>query len=183
MKYALDGSALWARTILSGPTMAAAKYNALAVNSSGDVFAAGFIQGTPPVDFGGVSATAIVGGDTAVLVKYDSSGTALSATTPIFPAVPTLFNAITIDASNNIIVAGSQYSTSTVFYGGNVFISGGIMNNDNTLVVKYDGSGAPLWGRTTLSGPSYINQARGIAVDPMTGGYLRGRLSKRYGPL
>ncbi|KAB2930843.1 MAG: hypothetical protein F9K24_15375 [Leptonema illini] len=167
VKYALDGSALWARTIASGPTMTSARYQAVAVNSSGEVFAAGMIQQTSPVDFGGVSATGIVAGTTAVLVKYDSSGTVLWARTPISGTQSTSFDAITIDASDNIILTGNQQSTSAVDYGAGVIISGGTTNG-NTLVVKYDNTGMPLWGRTTLSGMT-ANQSRGIAVDPMTG--------------
>ena len=167
VKYALDGSALWARTVISGPTMATAQFTGVAVDSSGKVFAVGYINDTSPVNFGGVMVTGLNFSSTAVLVKYDAAGNVLWVKAPVSGTPLTSFDSITIDGADNIIVAGNQNGTAAMNYGAGVIISGGTTNS-NTLVVKYDNTGTPIWGRTTLSGTT-ANQSRGIAVDPMTG--------------
>jgi hypothetical protein len=169
VKYSLNGNAIWARTILSGPIMGTSRYMALAANSSGEILAAGYIQGnSPPVDFGGISVSGVAPGLNGVLVKYDSSGNVLWVKAPQSGTTSTGFSALAIDASDNIIVTGVQNSTGAMDYGGGVTVTGAVTGN-NLLVLKYNNAGTALWGRTILSGGTTGNQGYGIAVHPMTG--------------
>ncbi|WP_198429951.1 hypothetical protein, partial [Treponema primitia] len=80
VKYDADGTALWARTVSAGSFVS--YFISVAVDGSGNVYAAGSQYGTGTFTYGGVS---VVGsyssGANVVLVKYDPSGTAQWART------------------------------------------------------------------------------------------------------
>ena len=104
VKYDSSGNALWARTATGATSGADAAFYGSAVDASGDIYAAGNQGGTATYDYGNnVTATATGSGGNAVLVKYDSSGTAQWAQT----ISGNLFRAVSTDQSDNAYPAGS----------------------------------------------------------------------------
>jgi hypothetical protein len=186
VKYSLNGNAIWARTILSGPNMSTAQYNALAINSAGEILAAGVIQGnSSAVNFGGITVTGAFSGFNAVLVKYDSSGNVVWVRAPFGGSADTDFTALAIDASNNIIVTGRQYSTAMMMYDVFVSVSGPYNAGFNLIVVKYNNAGTAQWAKSTVTAPNQ-SIGYGIAVHPITGdiyvaGYQYGTSTYDYG--
>ena len=85
VKYNSSGKAQWAKTLSAGSSHST--YYAVVVDSSGNVYAAGAINGNNSFGFGnGVTATGPTSGsgasgDNLVLVKYSSDGTAQWART------------------------------------------------------------------------------------------------------
>jgi hypothetical protein len=186
VKYSLNGNAIWARTILSGPNMSTAQYNALAINSAGEILAAGVIQGnSSAVNFGGITVTGAFSGFNAVLVKYNSSGNVVWVRAPFGGSADTDFTALAIDASNNIIVTGRQYSTAMMMYDVFVPVSGAYNAGFNLIVVKYNNAGTAQWAKSTVTAPNQ-SIGYGIAVHPITGdiyvaGYQYGTSTYDYG--
>jgi hypothetical protein len=109
----------WARTVSAGNERS--YFNAVAVDSSGNVYAAGYQVGINSFTYGtGVSAqgtnnladtSARVGN--VVLVKYDLSGTALWTQTVSTGSSGSKFSAVAVDSFGNVYAAGEQFGTST----------------------------------------------------------------------
>ena len=137
------GSAVWAKAP-SGSDQS--MYNAVAADSSGNVYAAGYFNGTGTFTFGtGVSVAGNAStSSTAVLVKFDSSGNALWAKVPSGSNDST-FASVTTDPSGNVYVTGGQ-GVGTFSYGTGVSAAG-VCPEGNTVLVKYDSSGNALWAR------------------------------------
>jgi uncharacterized delta-60 repeat protein len=120
---------------------------AVAVDSSGNIYCAGYT---------------IVGGvNKALLLKYDDSGTLAWAKTWGGSGWDNLF-AVAVDSSGNIYCAGSTTS----------FGTGG-----DTLLLKYDSSGALQWAKTW--GGSDGDGVSAIAVDS-TGNVCLGGVTYSY---
>jgi hypothetical protein len=186
VKYSLNGKAIWARTILSGPNMNTSRYMALAANSSGEILAAGYIEGNSPgVNFGNSqSVSGASPGFNAVLVKYNSSGNVVWVKAPFGGSAETDFTALAIDASNNIIVTGRQKTTAMMMYDTLVSVSGAYAGF-NLIVVKYNNAGTAQWAKSTVTAPNE-SIGYGIAVHPTTSpiyvaGFQKGTGTYNYG--
>ena len=84
VKYNTFGLAQWAQTLTSGSSISGAAFGSVAVDSSGNVYAAGSCTGTTAFGFGNsIAATGSSSGNNALLVKYNSSGNAQWAQTNI----------------------------------------------------------------------------------------------------
>jgi hypothetical protein len=180
VKYDSSGTAQWARTVSAGNRRAC--FNAVAVDSSGNVYAAG-IQYDDTYTYGeGVSAqgtnTKPFIGEIGVLVKYDSSGTALWARA-VTGARDSRFSAVAVDSYGNVYTAGRQVGDGTFTYGARVSVQGG-SGNENVVLVKYDSGGTALWARTAsarnLSVGSY-SLFNAVVVDSSGSVYAAGHQS------
>jgi len=144
--------ARWARTV-SGSL--SPRFTAVAVDSSGNVYA--------------------VGG--RFLVKYDPNGNELWTRTSSSESNNIVwFNSVAVDSSDNIYVAG--YQTGYTFtYGSGVSALGsytGDFNHfpdeaQNAILVKYAPNGNALWVRTTIEG-NHNSEFNAVSVDPVGGG-------------
>ena len=160
VKYNPSGTPLWARSLAGGSNNA--QFNALAVDNTGNVYAAGYQSGAGTYTYGSQAATATAGGTNAVLVKYDSAGTALWATTVSAGAAASQFLALATDLSGNVFAVGFQTGTGSFTYGGQS-ITGGSPGTNITLV-KYNAAGTVL-AATTLASGSGNSQFNSVAID------------------
>ncbi len=145
VKYGPTGTALWARTTSEGGGYA--EFAEVAVDSSGNVYAAGYI-GVGEWKFGeGVTAVGSSGGYNVVLVKYDAEGTALWARTVTGTVYASAFWSVAVDGSGNVYACGSIRGTNPFDFGG-VTATGS--SSVNPVVVKYSSSGTAQWARTVL---------------------------------
>lgn len=169
VKFDSSGKARWAKGIPMGffesPVEAVSLHPCLAIDSSGNVYVAGFIMGTDSFyDFGN---NVVVSGTSEwtnpVLAKYDSSGKTqwtkvVSSSSPGGAS----FDSVAVDASGNIYVSG-DFSKGKYDFGSSVVIetSGG-------LITKYDPSGTALWVQ------EFGYSAWHVAVDSSGGVFVSG---------
>jgi hypothetical protein len=190
VKYNASGTALWARSVTSESVgTIGSDFNAVAVDSSGSVYAAGYQEYTAICTYGpGVSAQGAYTGyqaTNAVLVKYNSSGTAQWARSVSTGSDSSVFEAVTVDSSGNVYAAGYQSENSIYTYGAGVSAKGfGRSDNGpdyNEVLVKYDTSGTAQWARTVNevnkynSYESMYSWFSAVAVDSSGNVYAAGR--------
>ena len=146
----------------------------VAVDAAGNVYAAGYQDGTYIYTYGdGVTAWGSSSNGNVVLVKYDSNGTALWART-VSTGTNSSFNAVALDASGNVYSAGSQRGDGIYTYGDGVSVHGtasGIGNN--VVLVKYGSNGTALWARTVSTG-TLDSQFHAVAADVTGNVYAAG---------
>jgi len=156
----------WARTVSTGSDFS--RFWSVAVDSSGNVYAAGYQKGTGTFTYGtGVSAQGTASMN-AVLVKYNSSGTAQWARTVSAGSYASQFYSVAVDSSGNVYTAGEQ-NNSTYTFGTGVSVQG-----EGPVLVKYNSSGAAQWARSQTGGigASFFNA---VAVDSSGNVYAAGR--------
>ncbi|MBX3720206.1 MAG: hypothetical protein KF713_00055 [Turneriella sp.] len=177
VKYDNAGAAQWARTNTAGG--GAAHFYSVATDSSGNIYAAGLQSGNGAYTYGvGVNVTGTASSNSlnnVLLVKYNSSGTALWARTNVSGDLSPLFYGVAIDSSGNIYAVGQQ-NPGTVDYGGGVTAVAGATGT-NTLIVKYNSAGTALWARATVSGTSTGARFTAVAVDNSGNAYAVGNQS------
>jgi len=180
VKYNSDGAAQWARS-----TQAASNYsyfNAVAVDSLGNVYAAGYQYGDGQFSYGNSANNETVEGafsdNNVVLVKYDSGGMAQWARSTMAGNASSVFNAVAVDSSGNVYAAG--YQISGLFNYGNGVTATGAYNDNNVVLVKYGSGGDAQWARSTQAGT--ISGFRAVAVDNSGNVYAAGyqELSKLF---
>ena len=141
----------------------------IAVDSSGNSYITGYFQGT--IDFGGGDVTSAGNNDIFVL-KLNSSGTFQWVQTYGGSENDSVYD-LTIDSSNNIIVAGIFRGT-VDFGSGNIVSSGGI----DAFVLKLNSSGTFQWVQTY--GDSTGDSGTGVGVDSsdniLISGYFQGTI-------
>jgi len=137
VKYNTNGLAQWAR-IVSSDTGSLGSFTGLAVDTSGNVYASGFQQGTDIFTYGSnVIAQGTSLNNNAVLVKYNTNGLAQWAqTVSSGTGSSSSFSGLAVDAFGNIYVTGSQHGTGIFTYGTNVTAQGTSLNN-NSVLIKY----------------------------------------------
>ena len=123
-------------------------FNDLAVDNSGNVYAAGSQGATGPYIYGiGVTALSSAYLTNVVLVKYNSSGEAQWAQSVQGPSEVSEFCGVTTDDSGNVYAAGSQSSTDQFTYGPGVSVAGSYVGG-NIVLVKYNSAGTAQWARS-----------------------------------
>jgi hypothetical protein len=164
VKYSPSGTTLWARTLSPSSVLSiyhGSQYNAVAIDSSGNVYAAGYQTGTGTYNYGKDGSNNDVtaqgpfsaDGGNMVIVKYNSDGVPQWAKT-ITSTSPAMsyFSSLAIDSSG-LYLSGVQNSTST-------YATGISLTGDGSVLVKYNFDGAAQWVKG-LSGTSYS----AVAVD------------------
>ncbi|HNZ27879.1 MAG TPA: hypothetical protein PKK13_11710 [Spirochaetota bacterium] len=181
VKYDSSGTALWAKSVTAGTSWS--QFNSVAVDSSGNVYA-GYQHGTGSFTYGeGISVAGSSSYDNVVLVKYNSSGTALWAKSVTAGNDTSYFSSVAVDSSGNVYAAGYQCGTESYTYGEGVSVAGTYSYN-NVVLVKYNSSGTALWARSVTAGNNY-SEFNSVAVDSSgnvyAAGYQRGAGSYTYG--
>jgi len=180
VKYNSSGTAQWARTVTTGP--ATSVFNAVTLDSSGNIFAGGYFVGTSSYTFAaGVSVSCSWSALHAMLVKYDTSGTAQWARTVTSGVDDTNYNALSADSSGNVYAVGDIYGAST-----NTFFTGvtaaGVYSGNNAVLVKYNSSGTAQWAKTVtgaLDNSEFFSVATDSAGNIYATGYIAG--TKTFG--
>jgi len=141
-KYDSSGTIQWQRAL----TTSTNNGNGIRVTSAGTVYVVGFSSG------GGGQ-----GSNDVLLTKYDTSGT-IQWQRVLGGASSDVGNAIAIDSSENLYVAGSTQSQG--------------LGSTEILVAKYDSSGAIQWQR--ILGTVNADVAYGVALDSSANVYITG---------
>lgn len=181
VKYDASGAAQWARSV--DTANAASSYAAVAIDSSGNLYAAGTISGSI-YEFGNdVRASGLTpSGKTALLVKYDSTGIPLWAQGALSGSGETAFSAVTASATNSVYAAG--YMTGLSPYGFSNATSATGTAGTNALLVQYNPSGMARWARTSTGGSnatSFGAVAAAASGTVYAAGWLNGYSASQFG--
>lgn len=153
------GAPLWA--VAGGGTMEDA-INSLALDSTGNIFAAGvFHKSAVVTGTGSTSATlATTGSYDVVLLKLDGTGKILWSKTSTSTSEAYGYG-VAVDAAGNAITTGWYYGTFNL--GGKQVSASSAPSDDNVFVAKHDPSGNLSWlvSSTNTSG----DLGQGVAVD------------------
>jgi hypothetical protein len=167
VKYDPSGTPLWARRM--GGT-GSDQVLSVTTDSSGNVIVAGYYNSNPLNIYAANGSTVLFtlnssGGNDALVVKYDSSGTPLWARR-LGGTGDDRGNSVRTDSSGNIVVSGPYNSaTLNIFAANGIAVSFTLSNsgNQDTFVVKYDSSGTLLWARR-IGGTSF-DEPRSVSID------------------
>ncbi|HRP70342.1 MAG TPA: hypothetical protein PLY93_12480, partial [Turneriella sp.] len=170
LKYNSSGTAQWARSVTSSSYTS--RFNAVAVDSSGNIYAAGAQPGTGSSYGSGVFVKGSYGGTNIVLVKYNSAGTAQWVRSATDGSDSSEFNAIAVDSSGNIYAAGTQVGTGSNTYDTGVSVAGS--GGMNIVLVKYNSAGTAKWARSVTSGGAQ-SEFYAVAADSAGNIYAAGR--------
>lgn len=177
VKYDANGVIQWAKTTSGGTNINF--FSSVAVDSAGNVFAAGVQSVTLTYTYGSQTATGACNtGYNAVIVKYDSAGNALWARSSGTAGVPSTapgalgFSAVATDSAGNAYAVGG-FGTGTYVFGGQSTTSPSSVGG-NAFIVKYDAAGNVIWARSTgaATGASGFNA---VATDNLGYVYAAGR--------
>lgn len=142
VKYDSLGQAQWAVTTGSGS--GESWFNSVSVDTNGNIYVSGYISGATTVDFGnGESAAGADGSsDNAVVVKYNSSGQAQWAQTPVTAASGSVFYGAVADSTGNVYAVGDLYTSGSYGFGNSVAVTPSASNDG--VIVKYNSSGSAV---------------------------------------
>ncbi len=175
VKYDSNGNTKWAKSVVSGSGHS--NFNSVAVDSSGNIYASGYIDGNNIFDFGNDVTVTASYRDSIVLVKYDSSGNAQWAKSVVSGSGNSSFTSVAIDNDGNIYASGYIEGTKALDFGNGVIVRGAYNgdngNVSNIVLVKYDSSGNAQWAKSVVSGSSYSN-FNSVAVDSSGNIYASG---------
>jgi hypothetical protein len=138
VQFDRTGTARWAKSMSTDSAAAATIFYGVAADAQGNVYAAGFQNGSGTFNYGSASPTSdYVGGFNAVVVKYNSEdGSAPAASSVTGGGNASQFNAIAGDGYGNFAAVGSQTGTGAFNYGENKTATA-TTSNENALVVGY----------------------------------------------
>jgi hypothetical protein len=151
VKYSSIGTEQWAKTVAAGANNS--RFNAVILDSSNNIYSAGYQTGTGAFTYGTQNSTGSHTGTNVALVKYDSTGTAQWARTVAAGGNNSQFNAIARDNSGNIFVAGTQTGNGVFTYG-SINASGAFSGGSNVVIARYNATGTALGVAVTNSGAS-----------------------------
>jgi len=174
VKYNSSGAAQWAQSLVSGSGKAT--FNSVSLDSTGNIYAAGYIDGNGAYNFGNnvTAAGAYSGGHNIVVVQYSPSGVAQWAQTvaPTSAAVASSFNSISVDSNGNVYAVGAVNDGIYNFGNG---ITANSLQQYNIVLVKYNSSGVAQWAQTVTYGsaPLYFIS---VSVDSSGNAYAAGEI-------
>jgi hypothetical protein len=173
VKYNSSGVAQWAVTTTSSSNFA--YFYSVAIDSSGNVYAAGYINGGNVFKF---SSTVSAQGSNSsssnvVLVKYNSSGVAQWAQTISVSNTSSQYLGITTDKSDNVYAVG--YVTSDSNFGNGVTTTAG-NGNTSPVLVKYNSSGVAQWAKNVVT-PSSNSRFSAVSIDSNSNLYAAGYIT------
>jgi len=147
------GTAQWATTLEApAPSGGYSDFKGIAVDTSGNIFAGGDINGTGTFNFGNsVTINGTTSSRNFVLVKYNSNGEAQWAKT-WFDAPDSTYQIIydiDTDQDGNIYITGSVPGSATPYkFSNTVSITINNSLNRNFFIAKFNSSGTALWAKT-----------------------------------
>ena len=141
----------------------------VACDASGNVFMAGFTQGTTGFSTPGAYQINNGGNTDAFIVKFDPTGARVWGTYFGGPALEAA-NDIATDPSGNIVISGTTYSNSGVAVGGHQTTYGGGLSD--AFAVKFSNAGVFQW--SSYYGGLDDEEGFGIAAGPGNVVYLVG---------
>jgi len=182
VRFDRNGYALWATTSGVGTSAGSAShFNAVAVDSSQNVYAAGYVAGTGTLDLGnGVTVTPVnwtsPTANNLLLVKYDPSGLAQWArSVSTTNGSASVLTSVTVEPSGKILVGGYITGSGTYPLGNGVFVAAASGSTvTNALVAEYDASGNAQWAHSMGNADPTASQVTGVAAGPSGNLYATG---------
>lgn len=171
IKYDANGNILWARAgnSLAGSTIVG---NGLVLDAANNVYVTGYLRGG--ANLGGSTAALVSESRQNVFVaKYSSQGDPIWARQSGGPSTECLGNAVGVDATGAIYLAGTFNNTAV--FGATTLVSQNSSAYGGTLLVKCSSTGEALWAKSE-GGPSDA-VAFDIAVDDQGNSLITGMLS------
>jgi len=142
------GSTRWARTVTS--SSGDSIFNAVGVDNSGNIVAAGSQYGTGTFSYGlGVSSSAAPSGPAvshSAAVLYDRNGNPAIAKSVLADTAGSQFQSITVDPSGNTYAAGYLGGSAATLDFGNA-ISSTVGASTSAAIVSYSQAGVTLWAQ------------------------------------
>jgi hypothetical protein len=177
VKYDSTGSVGWANSVVTDtPQQGFSAFNSVAVDLSGNVYAAGYQADSAGVDYGdNITASGAATSANSVIVKYDSSFTTKWAKPVTAGSDTSGFRGIALDGLGGIYAVGYQRGTGEFKYSGAISATATVGSVDyNAVIVKYDsGSGAALWAQA-VTGGNERSLFQGLIPDGLGGVYVVG---------
>jgi hypothetical protein len=175
VKYGPDGTPRWARSV----TVAVdnSRFDAVCVDESGNAYAAGYIVGDDGNSFGVDVMGDFPGARNAVLVKYNAGGTAQWARSVETGWGDSHFYGVDADSAGNLYAAGNIMGNGLYTFAPDVDVFGDYDAGTNAVIIKYDGDGNPLWGRSTTrasANTNFLGVSVNSAGEVFAAGYLVG---------
>jgi uncharacterized delta-60 repeat protein len=168
VKYNSSGTKQWTQQ-LGTPTFE--EGNGVAVDSSDNIYVSGWTRG---------KLDTYAGGDDAILVKYNSSGT--KQWTRQFGA-PSFLEKSQYNSSSQMTTSEDKGIGVAVDSSGNIYVTGntegGMDGNTNSgkndiFLVKYNSSGTKQWVKQLEGSSKSFDNAQGLAVDSSDNIYVAG---------
>ncbi len=165
VKYSPTGAALWARSV-TGSTHECG-FNAVAVDTGGNIYVAGYAMSGAGCDFGnGIALGSSMGtGWNGILVKYNAAGVA-QWVSHANSGGASLYSCLALASNGNIITGGWVYGNLATDFGGSVSVQGPASAATHVLFVIYNASGTALRAQTLYpgGGPDYSG-VNALAID------------------
>ncbi|MBL8034881.1 MAG: hypothetical protein JNJ69_14340, partial [Leptospiraceae bacterium] len=139
VKYDNTLTPIWASTTTSGAA-GSTQFSAVAIDSQLNVIVAGFQNGVAPIGYaGGITATATSGfsGNNALVLKYNSSGTAVLSKIVTSGANASGHNGVAIGDFDTIVAAGFATNNGSYTFDTGLSAAGANTTGLNLQIVKY----------------------------------------------
>jgi len=160
--------AQWAQIAASGST-SSSLLNSIAVDTAGNVYAAGHIEGAEQHSFGnGITATGIETHRNILLVKYNPSGVAQWArtVTSASSVFKSGYSSVAVGSDGSIYAAGYISRKAIYEFGNSVTAELTDDNCSSILLVKYNTDGNAQWAKVFAATPSsYSGEFHSVTVD------------------
>jgi Secretion system C-terminal sorting domain/Beta-propeller repeat len=156
VKYDANGNVLWAKSAGGSNTDGP---GSIATDGSGNVYVIGTFRSSS-ITFGTITLTFAGGMGDMFIVKYDSSGTVLWATSAGGSDYDNP-HGIATDGGGNVYVTGGFLSPSITF--GTTTLTNATSGYEDMFIVKYTASGNVLWAKR--AGGSSNDMGYSIATD------------------
>jgi len=175
-KYDSNGAVLWAARI-AGTTTSADYGQAVATDSSGNVFVTGYYSAALTLyNSSGVSnaSLAFTGGQDAFLAKYSSTGTVLWAAQIAGTTTSGDFGyGVATDSSGNVFVTG-YYGAALTLYNSSGVGNASLANTggNDAFLAKYSSTGSVVWAAQIATTSTDVGL--GVATDPSGNVFVTG---------
>ena len=168
-KHDSSGNLLWAKSSENGSGGGADYANGVVVDSSGNVYVAGYTSSN--LDFGNGKVLTIDGGTDFFLVKYNSGGVAQWVGESISGSGNSTdqVRGVALDGSGNVFISGLTASALNVGNGQTITNDG----QQDPFIVKYNSSGVAQWIRTCTTCATQ-SWSQSVAADSSGNSYMVG---------
>jgi hypothetical protein len=174
VKYAADGTTQWARSTVSAGAPSA--FAAVALDGAGNSYAAGYAVGTLALSFASAVTAAGTSSSNALLVQYDSAGTAQWAQTATSGGNDSSLTAVAVGSAGSVFAAGLIYGNTANTFAAAVKVGGAYGAGTSVLSLKYDASGTAQWGRSVAAATT-ASRFVSLALDRAGNLYAAGLLT------